>query len=172
MRIDLASPDPSWADQFLAEKEHLRLQLAAWLVGDPEHVGSTAVEGLWAKPIIDIMAPVRSLEQARPAIAVAEALGYCHYPYRPDVMHWFCKPSPAHRTHHLYLVPLNGDLWRDRILFRDLLRSDPSTRSRYQVLKSQLAERHPTEREAYTEGKSAFIAEVLRLARDRTDLGR
>lgn len=172
MRIGLAPPDPSWADQFLAEKECLRLQLADWLVGEPEHVGSTAVEGLWAKPIIDIMAPVRSLEQARPAMAAAEALGYCHYPYRSDVMHWFCKPSPAHRTHHLYLVPLNSDLWRDRILFRDLLRSDPSIRSRYQSLKSELAEHHPTEREAYTEGKSAFIAEVLRRARDGTDLGR
>ena len=64
-----------------------------------EHVGSTAVPGLSAKPVIDIMAPVRSLAESTSAIAVAARHGYLHHPYRAEVMHWFCKPSPTVRTH-------------------------------------------------------------------------
>lgn len=170
--ITLVPPDRSWGDLFQAEKALLCLRLADWLAAEPEHIGSTAVAGLWAKPVIDIMAPVHTLDQARPAIAAAEALGYCHYPYRPSLMHWFCKPSPEHRTHHLHLVPLGSPLWQDRILFREVLRSDAVTRANYQALKEHLASTHSMDREAYTEGKSAFIADVLRNARERPDQGR
>ena len=86
--------------QFLAERDILQTALSKWLVGDIEHIGSTAVPGLAAKPVIDIMAPVASLEASRGAIAAAELVGYCFYPYKPDEMHWFCKPSPEVRTHH------------------------------------------------------------------------
>ncbi|MFT4190248.1 MAG: GrpB family protein, partial [Comamonas sp.] len=78
--------------------------LAAWLIGPPEHIGSTAVPGLAAKPVIDIMAPVRSLAHSEAAIAAAAQIGYVHFPYKPERMHWFCKPSPDFRTHHLHLV--------------------------------------------------------------------
>lgn len=70
-------------------------QLAPWLVGPVEHIGSTAVPGLAAKPVIDIMAGVQARETSRPAIAAATELGYGYWPYQADVEHWFCKPSPA-----------------------------------------------------------------------------
>ena len=78
--------------------------------------------GLPAKPVIDLMAPVASLEAARPAIGAAAAAGYCHFPYKAETMHWFCKPSPSHRTHHLHLVPFQSPAWVQRLAFRDALR--------------------------------------------------
>ena len=92
--------------QFREETNVLRRALATWLVGTIEHIGSTAVPGLGAKPVIDIMAGVQTLEDSRPAIAAATELGYCYAPYQADSEHWFCKPSPAFRTHHLHLTPV------------------------------------------------------------------
>ena len=95
--IEIAVYDDSWPLKFEIERSLLEVALAPWLVGTIEHIGSTAVANLPAKPVIDIMAPVRSLQVSRPAIEAAAALGYVYYPYKSEVMHWFCKPSPAHR---------------------------------------------------------------------------
>ena len=150
-----------WPGLFASEKLVLRTALEPWLVAEIEHVGSTAVVGLSAKPVIDIMAPVRDLESSRHAIAAAQSLGYCYYPYRPDQMHWFCKPSPAVRTHHLHLIPWRSQLWQERLAFRDVLRESSSLAQQYENLKLALAARHPLDREAYTEAKAPFIASVL-----------
>jgi GrpB-like predicted nucleotidyltransferase (UPF0157 family) len=163
--IELVPYDPGWPPRFAEERARLAPLLAPWLCGTIEHIGSTAVPGLVAKPVIDLMAPVRSLADARPAIAALAAAGYCHFPYQADVMHWFCKPSPALRTHHLHLVPVDGALWRDRLAFRDALRRQPDVAQAYAALKRALATRFPDDREAYTEGKTAFVAQVLAAAR-------
>jgi GrpB-like predicted nucleotidyltransferase (UPF0157 family) len=107
------------------------------------------------------MAPVASLEASAAAIASAGRIGYLFYPYKPEVMHWFCKPSPAHRTHHLHLVPMDSRLWRERLVFRDALRGQAELRAEYQALKLRLAAQHRSDREAYTEGKSAFVSRVV-----------
>ena len=159
--IYLVDYDPSWPARFEAERAQLATALAAWLAGPIEHIGSTAVPGLCAKPVIDIMAPVHSLEASRPALPAAQALGYLYFPHRPAVMHWFCKPSPTLRTHHLHLVPAGSALWRDRVVFRDCLRRQPSTAAAYAALKRELAARHRDDREAYTDAKAPFIAQVL-----------
>jgi GrpB-like predicted nucleotidyltransferase (UPF0157 family) len=151
-----------WPELFAAESTLLHEALQPWLVAAVEHVGSTAVLGLCAKPVIDIMAPVKDLASSRPAIEAAQAVGYCYYPYKPDQMHWFCKPSPAVRTHHLHLVPWQSRLWQERLAFRDALRSSPSLAQKYGVLKQELAAKHGADREAYTEAKAPFIASVLR----------
>jgi GrpB-like predicted nucleotidyltransferase (UPF0157 family) len=132
-----------------------------WLVGTIEHIGSTAVANLPAKPVIDIMAPVRSLQLSRPAIEAAAALGYVYHPYKSDVMHWFCKPSPARRTHHLHLVPHESELWHQQLAFRDALRRNQSLAAEYANLKKSLSERFRLDREAYTEAKVPFIERVL-----------
>jgi GrpB-like predicted nucleotidyltransferase (UPF0157 family) len=150
-----------WPQAFAAEACALRIFLSPWLAGPIEHIGSTAVPGLAAKPIIDIMAPVVSLEHASPAINALPNLGYCYFPYRPEEMHWFCKPSPALRTHHLHLVPVESTLWAQRLAFRDALRSDPAVVREYEQLKLQLAAEFKHDREAYTEGKSHFVQAVL-----------
>jgi GrpB-like predicted nucleotidyltransferase (UPF0157 family) len=79
-------------------------------------------------------------------------------------MHWFCKPSPAHRTHHLHLVPFESRLWTERIAFRDFLRASSESRQEYAELKAALAKRYPTDREAYTEAKTQFVRGIVQRA--------
>jgi GrpB-like predicted nucleotidyltransferase (UPF0157 family) len=159
--IEVVSYDPAWPSKFAAERVLLHEVLAPWLTGAIEHIGSTAVPGLAAKPIIDLMAPVASLDESRPAIAAAERIGYVYYPYKAEVMHWFCKPSVAYRTHHLHLVPAGSALWRERIAFRDALRRNPALAAEYSELKLRLAAIYRWDREAYTEAKEPFIRRVL-----------
>jgi GrpB-like predicted nucleotidyltransferase (UPF0157 family) len=159
--IEIVDHDPKWSEEFLRGREIIAAALAEWLAGLPEHVGSTAVPGLAAKPIIDIMAPVRSLEAAAPAIQHAGSIGYIYFPYKVEAMHWFCKPSPAVRTHHLYLVEKGSSVWAERVAFRDALRASSELKSQYERLKRALAVRHRNDREAYTDGKALFIAGVL-----------
>lgn len=163
--IVLADYDPVWPAGFERERVRLAIVLREWLAGPIEHIGSTAVPGLRAKPIIDIMAGVHTLDDSRPAIAAATGLQYVYFPYRTDVMHWFCKPSPVHRTHHLHLVPVTSQLWADRLAFRDHLRQCPMLAAEYAALKSELANQFRTDREGYTDAKAPFIARVLDLAR-------
>lgn len=135
-----------------------------WCHGGIEHVGSTAVPGMVAKPVIDVMFGVKSLEESKPAIEVLVENSYEYWPYKTDLMHWFCKPSDAFRTHHLHLIPFESTLWRERIKFRDLLRSNERIAADYAHLKRELAALYKEDREAYTEKKWPFIQEVLQSA--------
>lgn len=159
--------DATWPRRFEEERALLSEVLAPWLAGPIEHVGSTAVPGLAAKPVIDIMAGVASLEASRPAIDAVAPHGYCYSPYRPDLMHWFCKPSPSARTHHLHLVPIDGQLWAERLAFRDYLRAHADVALEYSRLKQDLSERHRFDREAYTDAKGPFVERVLAAAMRR-----
>jgi GrpB-like predicted nucleotidyltransferase (UPF0157 family) len=163
--IFLLPYDPSWPRRFEAERAELTRVLGPWLAGPIEHIGSTAVPGLIAKPVIDIMAGVRDLESSLDARAALASLEYLYFPYRPEVMHWFCKPSPARRTHHLHLVPVGSALWDERLLFRDYLRSSPVAAEEYAALKTALAVQFELDREAYTDAKSGFVEATLRRAR-------
>jgi GrpB-like predicted nucleotidyltransferase (UPF0157 family) len=165
--IQLVPYDPAWPKLFEVERDELSGVLTPWLAGPIEHIGSTAVPGLIAKPVIDIMAGVRDLPSSMPACAAVAPLAYAYFPYRADVMHWFCKPSPAHRTHHLHLVPVGSAIWTDRLAFRDYLRSSREAGAEYAALKTRLAARFQLDREAYTEGKSQFVAAILDRARRR-----
>lgn len=160
--VKLVPYDPLWPSKFESERAVLRRLLAPWVVANIEHVGSTAVSGLSAKPVIDIMVPVECLDSSRGAIEAASQAGYIYWPYKADVMHWFCKPSAAHRTHHLHLIPYESPLWFDRLRFRDALRSDPHLARRYAELKLHLAKRYRHDRESYTEGKTEFVAAVVK----------
>jgi GrpB-like predicted nucleotidyltransferase (UPF0157 family) len=162
--IEIVAYDPSWPVQFQEETDVLRRALAPWLVGAIEHIGSTAVPGLSAKPVIDIMAGVQTLEGSRPAIAVAAQLGYCYAPYQAELEHWFCKPSPAFRTHHLHLIPTGSPQWLRPIAFRDYLRAHPDVALEYEALKRRLAQEHYLDREAYTEAKRPFINQITEMA--------
>jgi GrpB-like predicted nucleotidyltransferase (UPF0157 family) len=157
-RITLAAYDPAWPAMFRAEAAALTEVLGPWITGGVHHVGSTAVPLLPAKPIIDIMIGVADLESSRPCLDRPAGLGYCYAPHRADVMHWFCKPDPRHRTHHLQLVPTGSPRYTDVLAFRDYLRAHPSAATDYARLKQDLATRHPTDRDAYTDGKSHMVA--------------
>jgi GrpB-like predicted nucleotidyltransferase (UPF0157 family) len=137
--------------------------LARWLEGGIHHIGSTAVPGARAKPIIDIIAGVRDLEEARAAFEPLRALGYCYHEHRPEA-HAFFKPESAadwwEQTHHLHLTEPGSDLWRERLAFRDALRVDRALAIEYEhwKLTHAVGAPHPT---AYTESKREFVARVL-----------
>jgi GrpB-like predicted nucleotidyltransferase (UPF0157 family) len=163
--IELVPYDPRWPERFEIERGLLAEALRPWLTGAIEHIGSTAVPGLAAKPVIDMMAPVASLAGSMGVIDALRPLAYLHHPYKPQEMHWFCKPSPAYRTHHLHVVEHGGTAWRQRMALRDALRQDAALAAEYAQLKRALADQHPLDREAYTQAKAPFIVSVL--ARDR-----
>ncbi len=159
--IELVPYDPTWPEQFESERVRLHAVLAPWIVESIEHIGSTAIPGVAAKPVIDIAVGVRDLISSEPARLAVVPLGYLYFPYRPREEHWFCKPSLAYRTHHLHLVPSDGALWRERLAFRDYLRGHPAVASDYTTLKRSLAAQYRLDREAYTEAKGPFIRAVL-----------
>jgi GrpB-like predicted nucleotidyltransferase (UPF0157 family) len=142
----------------------LRRALSSWLTGPIEHIGSTAIPGLVAKPTIDIMGGVATLEASRPAIEAAAEVGYCYAPYRVETEHWFCKPSPAVRRYHLHLLPVDAAAWLGAIAFRDYLRTHDEAAREYELLKRRLAEEHRLDREAYTRAKQPFIERITSIA--------
>src|SRR5262245_40721859 len=165
--------DPRWPELFRLEKEHLLACLPSDLVRRVEHFGSTAVPGLWAKPIVDILVEVRDLGETRTRIApILEAQGYEYFwrPTRgddgPPFYGWFIKrDATGRRTHHIHMVEGTFREHWDRLLFRDYLIAHPEVALRYQQLKLELASRHSEDRLAYTHGKTRFIEAVTALAR-------
>jgi GrpB-like predicted nucleotidyltransferase (UPF0157 family) len=149
------------APRFEEERSALADAIGDFAMGGIHHVGSTAVHGLDAKPIINILIGVESLDASRPAFDRLAQLGYVYAPYLADEMHWFCKPNPSHRTHHLHLAPVRGQRYRDELDLRDRLRANPGLAQRYANLKRDLARRFEHDREGYTQAKAAFIGEVL-----------
>ena len=167
--VEIVPYDATWPLRFEEEARHLHVVLRPWLAGSIEHIGSTAVPGLPAKPVIDIMAAVESLDTSRPAIDALVDAAYCYAPYRAHAEHWFCKPSPFFRTHHLHLVPAASRQWIEAIAFRDYLRAHAAIASEYAALKQDLAERYRTDREAYTVAKQPFIERILKRALPRNN---
>jgi GrpB-like predicted nucleotidyltransferase (UPF0157 family) len=160
-QIQIVAHDPNWQSMFESEKQCLAKLIKPWLCGSIEHIGSTSVTGLAAKPVIDIMVGVDSLAASQKAIEVLSDNGYCYYPYKAEIMHWFCKPTPEIRTHHLHLVPFKNELWHERIKFRDCLRTNPGLANEYAKLKLALAKEHKNNRELYTISKWPFIKKVI-----------
>ena len=169
--------DPSWPEQFLLEKAHLESCLPSDLIKRVEHFGSTAVPGLAAKPISDILVEVTDLEATkRRIVPVLESQGYDYF-WRPTLgddvppfYAWFIKRHPVTRarTHHIHMVERQFAEHWDRLLFRDYLVQHAETAREYGALKRQLAAAHPNDRVAYARGKTEFITRVTVLARQRT----
>jgi GrpB-like predicted nucleotidyltransferase (UPF0157 family) len=163
--------DSHWAELYRWEAEHLLSCFPKGLIRRIEHFGSTAVPGLAAKPIVDMLVEVPSLRAARTEIApVLEAQGYDYF-WRPsfgdDVPPWYAffikRTGSGIRTHHIHVVTRRRTFqghW-DRLLFRDYLIAHPQTAREYARLKSRLATAHPNDRVAYTSGKAAFISRVM-----------
>jgi GrpB-like predicted nucleotidyltransferase (UPF0157 family) len=166
--IEIVEPDPRWPEMFRVEAARLRRALDPALVIDIEHFGSTAIAGLAAKPIIDILITVRSIAAAQSAIAPLLALGYVFWEDNPrkDRM-FFVKGMPPHgarRTHHVHIMEPGDELQR-QLLFRDYLRAHSDEAQRYEALKRDLAQRHRHDREAYTNAKDDYAAAITAKAR-------
>jgi GrpB-like predicted nucleotidyltransferase (UPF0157 family) len=154
--------DPRWPALFDAEAVRLAGVLGETAVRI-EHIGSTAVRGLAAKPVIDIQISVSALDPATPYAAQLEGLGYGNWRdvHEPD--HRFCRDEP--RRHHVHLVVAGGDIEPVRPLFRDYLTANPQIAEDYAVLKIRAAATHGHDRDAYTLSKGKFIHRALRDAR-------
>jgi GrpB-like predicted nucleotidyltransferase (UPF0157 family) len=159
--VELVEYDPAWPAAFEAERERLTP-----LLGAPEihHIGSTAVPGLLAKPIIDMVALVDDLDA--PVAALIDSGGY-QYPwaFNATLAHrrFLCYPRASYRSHHLHLVDDRAEL--ERLLrFRDRLREDRGLADQYVALKRTLSARFREDREAYTDGKAPFIRRVEKQA--------
>ena len=156
--VEIVPYDPAWPVRFEAE----RRRLAGMLPGaEIEHFGSTAVPGLAAKPIVDVIALVDDLD--RPIPVLVERGGYSYpadYNATLEARRWLCWPGPERREFHLTLTD-SRDEWHRRLAFRDALRDNAELAREYVDLKRGLADAHRHDREAYTAAKSAFVARVL-----------
>jgi len=169
--IEIVPYDPDWPNLFATEAARLRDALEPGLIIGLEHFGSTAVPGLAAKPIIDILIAVRDLETARSRMVVPlQRQGYAFWADNPKTDRLFFVKGlifgengaleGARRTHHVHVAEPDAEPWR-RLPFRDYLRAHPAEALRYENLKRQLAVRYATDREAYTAAKEDFIGEIL-----------
>jgi GrpB-like predicted nucleotidyltransferase (UPF0157 family) len=163
---DLVAYDPGWPAQYEAEARAIRAALAGIADFELVHFGSTAIPGLAAKPIIDIML-VSDDHAAWPALVEPiKTLGYVFWADNPrrDRL-FFVKGMPpfgARRTHHLHVR--TPDDARAALVFCEHLRRHPAEAARYAALKAELAARYPTDRDAYTEGKARYVDDIVRKA--------
>jgi GrpB-like predicted nucleotidyltransferase (UPF0157 family)/ribosomal protein S18 acetylase RimI-like enzyme len=161
--VQLVAYDPRWPEMFCAEAERLRTLLGPGLVLRIEHIGSTAVAGLRAKPVIDIP----SFELARQSILPRLRDDGWEYLWRedrpPGHMMFVRRNAAGVRTNHLHIAPAGHPMW-DRLAFRDYLRSNLDEARRYEQLKRRLASEHAGDREAYTEGKGEYVRRITALA--------
>jgi GrpB-like predicted nucleotidyltransferase (UPF0157 family) len=174
--VEIRPYDPEWIRLFEQERVHLRSCLPADLIRRIEHFGSTAIPGLAAKPVVDMLVEVTDLKRTRQEIApLLEAQGYDYF-WRPThgddglpFYAWFIKryPYTGVRTHHIHMVE-GGERFAvhwERLLFRDFLIEHPKVAKEYELLKHRLAAESPRNRVKYTHAKTDFIERVMRDAR-------
>ncbi|ADK83497.1 protein of unknown function UPF0157 [Desulfarculus baarsii DSM 2075] len=170
--VEIVDPDPRWPALFAREKAHLLACLPDGAIDRLSHCGSTAVPGLPAKPIIDILALTPGPASARDVVApILEAQGYDYF-WRPSFgddtppyYAWFIKRDAAgRRTHHIHLIEAHFPQW-DWLLARDYLRENPAEAKRYARLKLTLAKRYAADRIAYTKAKAAFLGALTAKAK-------
>lgn len=167
--IEIVKYDPVWPRLYEEEAKFLRERFGPEAIVRIEHYGSTAVPGLAAKPVIDILVEITSFEAAeREIVPVLDNLGYRHDWYKDHLAFFKGYFSDNPVKYHLHMAPGDHRLW-EGLLFRDYLRTHPETAKEYEELKYRLAEEHHFDREAYTDAKTAFVLEIT--ARAKRELG-
>ena len=161
-QVRLADSDPGWPAAF----ERLAAELGGAL-GERavaiEHVGSTAVPGLVAKPILDLAVGITPTSDPDQVIPAVERLGYQFRGDKGDTggLLFVLEDRPAHRIAHVHVGPYGSEKWRRHLAFRDRLRIGPDARASYAEVKCRLGEQFASDRQAYTAGKAAFVAGLL-----------
>jgi GrpB-like predicted nucleotidyltransferase (UPF0157 family) len=158
--VRIVAYDPAWPALFIAESARIRDTLGVSLPISLEHMGSTAIPGCAAKPVLDILGGYPAGSDVRQYVEALVAAGYVHrgeqgIPGRE----FFRRGDP--RSFHLHLAVEQGQFWREHLAFRDALRSRNDLRDAYVALKLELARRFPADRESYIEGKTAFVRDVV-----------
>lgn len=168
--VRLVPHDPRWAEGYRLEAERLQQALGAHAL-EIAHIGSTAVPGLAAKPLLDIMVATPSLAERDQVIPLLEGAGYEFRPHDtiPERLFFIAGEADARRV-NLSLAARDSAYWRDHLAFRDILRARPEVAAAYANLKADLAARYPADRLAYTAAKGEFVTRVL-AARTREERG-
>jgi GrpB-like predicted nucleotidyltransferase (UPF0157 family) len=148
-----------WAELYREEEERIKAALGPLIV-DLQHIGSTAIPGIKAKPILDMMAGVTQLEKALLCKAPLEAIGY-DYIADAGIANDHVFGKGVARTHYLHVVEYAGAKWTNHLCFRDRLRSDPELAQAYERLKEELSRRFSESRAKYHDAKSRFISDVV-----------
>jgi GrpB-like predicted nucleotidyltransferase (UPF0157 family) len=163
----IADYNPEWPLMYEQEKA-LILKAVGHIIADIEHIGSTSVPGLGAKPIIDIMIGLHRLDDAVECIPRLEA---CGHKYEPEFeakvpeRRFFRKGPDWARTHHIHMVVRSSKFWEDRIVFRNYMRTHDEDAMLYLLLKKELAIRFGSNRQGYTDAKASFVEAILAKAR-------
>ncbi|MFD1021002.1 GrpB family protein [Thalassobacillus hwangdonensis] len=164
-KVEVVKFDETWSRKFEEEKEKLRNIFGNELVA-VHHIGSTSVEGLKAKPIIDILPVVKDIEKVDSFNEQMEAIGY-------EPMGEFGLPGRRYfrkggdqRTHHIHMYEESNNEIDRHLAFRDYLRTHPDERERYGNLKEELAKQYPNDMESYINGKDSYVKEMERKALD------
>jgi GrpB-like predicted nucleotidyltransferase (UPF0157 family) len=159
--VMLSPYNPAWPDLFEAERQRLTEAPGNTFICI-EHIGSTAVPCMAAKPLIDMLASVADVSVYKDCLEILQALGYEYMPERiTDKRAFFPKGPRDNRTYHLSIVKRDSVDWLMPIAFRDHLRTHPDTAAAYQRLKEYLAKRYQNDRYQYTEAKKRFIMHAL-----------
>lgn len=161
--VELAAHTEEWHQLFAEEEARLHDAIGEFVVAI-EHVGSTSVCGIPAKPILDVAVAVQDKASGERCIKPLEDIGY---EYRGENgiagRFYFVKGEPR-RTHHLHMLLSGSDAWKNHLLFRDFLRLNPAAAQEYGRLKKELAQKYKNNRDAYLDGKNDFVEKVLKAA--------
>lgn len=171
--IEIHPYDLRWAQSFVDQSARLHAVLSPWLLAPVEHIGSTSIPGMSAKPIIDMLALVSDWKSFSSGIADLASIGWVHAPEPGDwdQRKWsICFPSVEHRTHHLHVVEHESPHWPDWLLLRNYLRTHETATERYADVKRRLAASDNTNRLSYRAGKAPLIGELMEEARAWQDL--
>lgn len=160
-KVLLVAHDMSWDMEYSKEKNILIKGLSKY-IDDIQHVGSTSIENLKAKPIIDIAILLNDWDKRDEIYIILENLGYEYRPKAgtPDRI-FFAKGNETNRTHYLHVCKKGSQEWLNLIGFRDYLNKHKNKMEEYQKLKERLAERFPDDRMKYSEGKDKFIKSII-----------
>lgn len=174
-KVDLYEYRSEWKTDYLQEEERLKEIFEGYYV-DIQHVGSTSIPGMCAKPIIDIVVGLIRLGDGERFIATMEKFGY-HYKGHTGISnrYFFSKGRVDYRTHHIHLVQYKDENWMNQIVFRDYLKNHPKSVEEYTRIKCDLQVKYMNDREMYTNLKSRFIREIIEIGKSegthKTGLG-
>jgi GrpB-like predicted nucleotidyltransferase (UPF0157 family) len=164
-KVEVVPHDPRWRDSFEAESRQIAAALGENVVAI-HHIGSTAVPGIHAKPIVDLLVEVKDLAGLDGRSAAMESLGYeVMGEYGIPGRRYFRKDNQEGiRTHHVHAFEAGSAEVERHLAFRDYMIAHPADAQRYGELKRKLAQEHPQSADAYMDGKDGFIQEIDRRA--------
>ncbi len=163
--VKLLPHNEQWHELFAEEKARLETAIGEFVLAI-EHVGSTSICGIAAKPILDIAIAISDKATGEKCVAPLENAGY-EYRGENGIAGRFYFVKGAPRSHHLHMLLANSRELHNHLAFRDFLLQNHFAAVEYDILKKMLAEKHPTDREAYLDGKGEFIERILKIAQSQ-----